>query len=110
MSDPKTEAKIERFRGFVAQDPSNTLHRFALAQTLAKAGRAEQAEAAFGDCLELDPEWMMAAIKRGRCLVQLERWAEARHWLERGAALAEAQNHEEPFEEIRELMDQLPAD
>lgn len=108
MTDPKTVAKIERFAAFVAQDPGNTLHRFALAQTLAKAGRDEEAEAAFGDCLELDPEWMMAAIKRARCLVVLERWDEARRWLERGAALAEAQNHEEPFEEIRELMDQLP--
>ena len=105
-----SDEKIERFRTFVAKDPENTLHRFALAQALAKAGRSEEAEAAFGACLELDPQWMVAAIKRGRCLVELERWDAAREWLERGAALAEAQNHEEPFEEIRELMDQLPAD
>lgn len=105
-----SDEKIARFRAFVEQDPENTLHRFALAQALAKAGRSEEAEAAFGDCLELDPNWMVAAIKRGRCLVELERWDEARRWLERGAELADAQGHEEPFEEIRELMDQLPGD
>lgn len=103
-----SQDKITRFAALVEKDPDNKLHRFALAQALYQGGELERAEAAFGDCLERDPEWMVAAIKRGRCLVELARWDDARRWLDRGAELAQAQNHEEPFEEIRELMDQLP--
>ncbi len=100
--------KIARFRALVAQHPDHPLHNFALAQTLLAAGEHAQAEAAFARCLALDPSWMVAAIKRGRCLIALQRWEEARACLQRGADLALAQNHEEPFAEIRELLDQLP--
>jgi tetratricopeptide (TPR) repeat protein len=102
--------KIERFRQFVEREPDNPLHNFALAQAYLGAGEWESGERSFARCLEIDPQWMVAAIKRGRCLVELERWAEAREALDRGAELARQQSHEEPFEEIRELMDQLPAD
>jgi predicted Zn-dependent protease len=102
------DARIERFRALVAKDPDNPLHNFALAQALLGAGEHEQAERAFARCLELDPTWMVAAIKRGACLVALQRWDEARAALDRGAALAEAQNHDEPWQEIGELRAQLP--
>lgn len=103
-----SSSKIDRFRALVSTDSENPLHNFALAQALLSAGEHEDGARAFGRCLELDPHWMMAAIKRGSCLVSLERWAEAREVLELGRRLAAEQNHEEPFEEIRELMDQLP--
>lgn len=103
-----SSSKIDRFRALVASDSENPLHNFALAQALLSAGEHADSAQAFGRCLELDPGWMMAAIKRGSCLVSLERWAEAREALQLGQRLAEEQNHEEPFEEIRELMDQLP--
>ena len=100
--------RITRFRGFVEKDPTNPLHNYALAQALLTAGEYEAGEKAFARCLELDPAWMMAAIRRGRCLVELERWEEAREALQRGADLAVAQNHEEPFGEIRELLERIP--
>jgi predicted Zn-dependent protease len=102
------DARIERFRALVARDPANPLHNFALAQALLSAGEHEAAERAFARCLELDPQWMVAAIRRGRCLVALQRWDEARAALDRGAALAEAQDHDEPWAEIKELRAQLP--
>jgi len=80
-----------------------------LAQALLGAGEHEAAEQAFARCLELDPQWMVAAIRRGRCLVALQRWDEARAALDRGAALAQAQNHDEPWAEIGELRAQIPA-
>lgn len=101
--------RVRRFQALVASEPDNALHAFALAQALLGAGRAEEAAAAYGRCLELDPQWMIAAIRRGRCLVELRRWEEARAVLELGARLASAQNHDEPFAEIRALMEQIPA-
>lgn len=103
------DARIERFRALVAKDPDNPLHNFALAQALLGAAEHEAAERAFARCLELDPQWMVAAIRRGRCLVALQRWDEARAALDRGAALAQAQDHDEPWAEIKELLAQIPA-
>ncbi len=100
--------KIERFQAFVDADPANPLHNFALAQALLSSGDMERAERAFARCLEIDPRWMVASIRHGRCLIALERWDAARAALELGAELATAQGHDEPFGEIRELMDQLP--
>lgn len=101
-------SKIDRFRALVAAEPDNPLHNYALAQMLLAAGDHEDGAAAYGRCLELDPQWMMAAIRRGACLVALERWEEARESIEMGQRLAEEQNHDEPFDEIRELLDELP--
>ncbi|HZL99967.1 MAG TPA: tetratricopeptide repeat protein [Planctomycetota bacterium] len=102
------DAKVERWRGLVAKDPGNPLHNFALAQALFGAGEHEQAERAFARCLELDPQWMVAAIRRGACLVALQRWDEARQALDLGAALAQAQQHDEPWQELNALRAQLP--
>ena len=103
-----TADKIERWKTFVAQEPENPLHNFALAGAYLQAGDFENASEAYARCLELDSGWMVAAIKRGRCLVELKRWEGAREALDLGARLAQEQNHEEPFEEIRELRDQIP--
>lgn len=103
-----SDDRVQRFRALVESDPDNPLHTFALAQALLAAADFAGAERAFARCLQLDQGWMMAAIRRGRCLVELERWGEAREALEEGARLAQAQHHEEPFDEIRELMDQIP--
>jgi tetratricopeptide (TPR) repeat protein len=100
--------KIERWKGFVDKEPDNPLHNFALAGAYLQAEEYEAGEAAYARCLELDPEWMMAAIKRGRCLVALERWEEARAALTLGADLATKLGHDEPFDEIRALMDEIP--
>jgi predicted Zn-dependent protease len=100
--------RIARWRALVEREPDNPLHNFALAQALLAAGDHAAGEAAFARCLELDPEWMVAAIKRGRCLVALERWDEARAALDLGASLATRLGHDEPFDEIRELREQIP--
>ena len=103
-----TSDRIARFRGLAEKDPANPLHSFALAQACLSEGQWEQAEAAYARCLQLKPDWMVAAIKRGRCLIELQRWDEARASLEQGADLATKQGHDEPWAEIRELMAQLP--
>ena len=100
--------RIARFRALAEKEPDNPLHAFALAQACLGAGEWETAEAAYARCLRLKPDWMVAAIKRGRCLIELRRWDEARASLELGAELAQKQGHDEPWAEIRELMAQLP--
>lgn len=103
-----TDDKIQRWKTFVAKEPENPLHNFALAGAYLQAGDHENGASAYARCLELNPQWMVAAIKRARCLVELKRWDEAGQALELGAKLAQEQDHEEPFEEIRELRDMIP--
>jgi len=103
-----TNDRIERFRALTEKEPDNPLHRFALAQACLGAGDWAQAEAAYARCLQLKPDWMTAAIKRGRCLIELQRWDEARASLDLGADLATKQGHDEPWAEIRDLLAQLP--
>jgi len=102
------DAKIARFRALAEKDPANPLHAFALAGACLSAGDWAGAEAAYARCLQLKPDWMVAAIKRARCLVELQRWDEARASLELGADLATRQGHDEPWGEIRDLQAQLP--
>ena len=103
-----TADRIARFRALSEKEPDNPLHAFALAQACLGMGAWGEAEQAYARCLRLKPDWMVAAIKRGRCLVELQRWDEARASLELGADLAQKQGHDEPWGEIRELMAQLP--
>jgi predicted Zn-dependent protease len=103
-----TTERIARFRALAEKEPDNPLHRFALAQACLGAGDWAGAEQAYAACLALKPDWMMAAIKRARCLIELERWDEARASLDLGAELATRQGHDEPWGEIRELMALLP--
>ncbi len=105
-----SQDKIERFAAFVERDPDNPLHAFALAQAYLEVEKHTQAEAAYARCLELNPNWMVASIRRARCLIELKRFDEARVALEHGADLATKQGHDEPFEEIRSLLDELPED
>jgi predicted Zn-dependent protease len=100
--------RIARFRALAEKEPDNPLHAFALAQACLGAGEWEAAEQAYARCLQLKPDWMVAAIKRGRALIELQRWDEARASLDLGADLAQKQGHDEPWAEIRELMGQLP--
>lgn len=103
-----TTDKIRRFEALVSEDPKNPLHRFALAGAYLDAEDWEQADAAYARCIEQDPKWMMAYIRRGRCLIELSRWDEARQMLDRAAGLATTLGHDEPFDEIRGLLEQLP--
>ncbi len=100
--------RIARFRALAEREPGNPLHAFALAQACLGAGEWDAAEQAYARCLQLKPDWMVAAIRRGRCLIELRRFDEARASLELGADLAQKQGHDEPWGEIRELMAQLP--
>jgi len=104
------DARIERWSRLAAQEPGNKLHQFALAGAYLQAARFGEGAQAYGRCLELDPGWMVAAIKQARCLIELRRFDEARTALDLGARLAIEQGHDEPFAEIRALRDQLPGD
>ena len=67
-------------------------------------GRATDAIAALDKCLEKKPDWMVASILRGKCLLSLDRKEEAKSELQRSLQLAIDQHHETPEAEVRKLL------
>lgn len=106
MSQPH-EDRIARFREMVAEDPDNELAQISLGQALLEAGRPAEAERAFQRAYELQPDLMMAYLRRAECLMALQRFAEARPLAEKGLELAVAQNHVGPRGDAQEMLEEI---
>lgn len=98
--------RVARFQELVAKDPANKLFRFSLAQALDAAGDPA-AESHYRFCLQVQADWMMPRILLGKWLVAAGRPAEAIPILREALALAEAQDHEDPQNELRALLRDL---
>lgn len=99
--------RVARFQELVAQNPSNELFRFSLAQALIAANRGAEAETHLVFCVQAKKDWMLARIAYGKLLLQRCRSAEAKLWLEEALALAVEQQHETPEAELRALLADL---
>ena len=99
--------KIQKFQDLVSKNPSNELFRFSLAQALIEEDRHAEAIEQLDICLDKKPDWMVAAILKGKSLLALRRIEEARAVFERSLQLAIEQHHETPEAEVRGLLSQL---
>jgi predicted Zn-dependent protease len=99
--------RLDRLRAMVAEDPDNELARFSLAQALFELAKFAEAEPHFARAAELQPDLMMAWLRRAECLVRMRRDGEARPLLERTIALARAQNHVGPRLDAEELLEEI---
>src|SRR5437868_89493 len=100
-------SRSEQFARLVAQQPTNELFRFSLAQALLRESRTAEAVEHLVLCAEKKPEWMMPRILLGKALLGLGRRPEAKPWLEAALRLAIAQDHEDPERELRALLSEL---
>ena len=110
MSSPdpqKLAAKIERFEGMVAQFPSSEVPRFSLAQAYMDADRLDEADAMLQSVIEIKADFMMAWILRGRALMGLERFEDARAVVTEALALAKAQDHRDPQIDCELMLEEL---
>lgn len=96
------------FRKRVDDEPNNPLFRFSLGHALYQEGAWSDAVEALHAAIELRPDWMMAEILLGKALREEGNAAAARRHLERALDLAIAQEHEDPQDEIRDLLRSLP--
>ena len=99
--------KSERYQALVSANPDNELFRFSLAQALMEEGQETDAIPHFDVCLEKKPQWMMASILKGKCLLSLKETEAARCELQRALGLAIEQCHETPEAEIRKILNDL---
>ncbi|MEM9159166.1 MAG: tetratricopeptide repeat protein [Verrucomicrobiota bacterium] len=99
--------KSARFETLVSKNPNNELFRFSLGQAYQEEENYEAAIEAFDFCLEKKPDWMMAAILKGKCLLSLQKPDGAKPVLESALQLAIDQRHETPEAELRKILQDL---
>ena len=102
-------SRSELFRRHVAADPANPLFRFSLGQALWTEGDAAGAIEHLRLAAASKADWMMPRILLGKSLLAVGEKPAAQVAFADALALAVAQGHEEPEEELRALLATLSA-
>jgi Flp pilus assembly protein TadD len=97
-------SRSELFRRHVTADPANPLFRFSLGQALWTEGDAAGAIEHLRLAADSKADWMMPRILLGKSLLAVGEKTEARTVFADALALAVAQGHEEPEEELRAVL------
>lgn len=104
MTQPR---KSEIFQPKVAAQPDNMLFRFSLGQALYDEGASDAAIPHLQRCADSRDDWMLPRILLGKALLQAGDEAAAKPVLEKALALALAQHHLDPAEELKNLLADL---
>ncbi len=99
--------RVEQFQSLFTASPDNELFRFSLAQAFIDAGRDSEAIPHLEYCAEKKADWMMPRIMLGKILLASGETARARPLLEAALQLAIDQDHDDPAEELRAILDGL---
>ncbi|MEY4133232.1 MAG: hypothetical protein RLZ85_1359 [Verrucomicrobiota bacterium] len=97
-------SRSELFRRHVSADPANPLFRFSLGQALWTEGDAAGAIEHLRLAADSKADWMMPRILLGKSLLAVGDKPAAKAVFADALALAVAQGHEEPEEELRALL------
>jgi predicted Zn-dependent protease len=97
-------SRSELFRRHVAADPANALFRFSLGQALWTEGDAAGSIEHLRLAADSKADWMMPRILLGKSLLAAGDKPAAKAVFAEALALAVAQGHEEPEEELRALL------
>lgn len=100
------DARIAQFKDLKQRFPQMEQPRWSLSTAYEGAGRFEEAAAEFRELVELKPDYCVAFLHLGSCLIELERYEEAIEALESAHALAVAQGHMAPKQEAEMLIAQ----
>ena len=96
--------KISGLQEKLASNPDQVFHRYSLAQAYYESQQLDLACIEFKKCLEVKPDWMMAALFLGKACLEVGNKDQAKTYLERALALAQDQNHDDPGEEAIKLL------
>lgn len=99
--------KSELFRERVAKDPNNPLFRFSLGQALFDESAFEDSIEHLMFCANGRDDWMMPRILAGKAYLEIGNTTEAKPILEKALELAIAQHHDDPAEELQQILQDL---
>lgn len=101
--------KIEQFQKFVAQFPEQPFARYALALEYRKAGRLDDALAAFQDLVERAPDYVPAYLMAGQTAQMAAKNDVARKFYEAGVAAANKKGDGHAAGELASALEGLAA-
>ena len=96
--------KSDLFRPKVASSPDNMLFRFSLGPALYEEGETGASIEHLQRCADSRDDWMLPRILLGKALIENQRSEEAEPILRAALELALAQRHDEPAEELRNIL------
>ncbi len=99
-----SQQRIAQARELFAKFPVNDLAQFSLAQALVDAGEQREAVTHLRELAQRKPDWMVVQILLGKGQLALGDTAAAKATLTHAHALAVAQHHDGPREELAELL------
>lgn len=97
--------KSERFLAKVEATPNNLLFRFSLGQALYEEGDLAGAIPHLQRCAESRDDWMLPRILLGKAYLQTGQTDSAKPILGEALSLAVDQNHDDPADELRGLLE-----
>lgn len=103
---PNSE-RIEQLKAILAQDPANTLARYALALEHSNSGDADTAIAEFRQLLARNPDYTNAYFMAAQALASADRKDEAKQWLNDGLACARRTNNKHAESEMQAMLDEI---
>ena len=107
MSEPgETDPRVARFKALKERFPDSEMPRWSLATALEDSGRCDEAITEFQGLVALKPDYCIAFVHLGSCLIEEERYEEAVAALEEGKRLAIDQGHMAPQQEAEMLIEQ----
>lgn len=96
MTDAELQARIDKFTALKAKFPTSEMPCWTLATTFEDVERYEEAIVEFQACVKLRPDYCVAFLHMGSCLIEIERYDAAIEALETARRLAVEQDHDEP--------------
>ncbi len=100
--------RLEALQAILHNNPSDTLARYGLAMELVKAGRFEEAVAAFQALIAIQPDHAYAYFHAGQTLEKLGRVDEARRMYRSGADAAARKGDAHARGELETALGLLP--
>jgi lipoprotein NlpI len=82
-------SRLERLQALLAREADDVFLNFSLGMELAKAERWDECLARFSRVIELDSGYVAAYFHKGKTLLKLRRFAEAKATLEQGVIQAD---------------------
>lgn len=100
--------RLEQLQKLVAVSPDDPLSHYGVGLELVNLERWEDAAAAFGATLQVDPNYVAAYYHKGRAEIQAGQATTAQETLNAGEQLAVKLGDDKTAGEIRELKELIP--
>jgi len=99
--------RTAQLKAIIAQDPSNTLARYALGMEYSGSGDVDAAVAAFRELIVSNPDYANAYFMAAQTLSNADRKDEAKQLLQEGIAAAKRANNRHAESEMTAMLEEL---